>query len=193
LVKEAVNRCKHQGKRFVIFPYSLTVYYLDKYGEIVKGNHRNFYVYDLVLKSLERFEPHGVSRCLKFSDIDDKVEEAIEKTLGSRFVEIYYRPSDYCPDLKKYGFQAYEGESEEVEYTDKNEPDKDKRDPGGFCQSWAMWYADLRLSNPDINRKVLIDVALVYLKDRSNFRRFIRNYSAFGFEIAEKKSSNKWE
>jgi hypothetical protein len=186
LVGDVVKSCKRQGKRFVIFPYSLTGY--KNRGTDPVG-HRNFYVYDLILKSLERFEPHGVNKsCFRFSDIDDKVEEAIRGTLGSQFVMTYYRPEQYCPEDNKYeqlGFQAYEGinRTKEVRYTDPEDPN---RDPRGFCQSWAMWYADLRLSNPDINRGALIEEALEYLKNKKNFVRFIRNYSSFGFELSEK-------
>ncbi len=141
--------------------------------------HANTLVYDSLLKTLERFEPNGstlYSDC--FRDIDPKIEALFKANLGSDYISEYYAPSDFCPI---YSFQALQhSENEFVE-----------GDPSGFCTAWAAWYADLRLLNPNVERKTLVNLALKKLKTQPySFTQFIRNYAEFSQKIETQIQEN---
>ena len=78
----------------------------------------------------------------------------------------YVSPYDYLP---KIGFQLF----------DNYEKNKKKiGDPGGFCALWSIWYVDMRLAHPDIDRKVLVKTLIKTIHNTNNsFKDVIRNYS----------------
>ena len=52
----------------------------------------------------------------------------------------------------------------------------------GFCSVWSCFWIDLRLSNPEIDRENLLDMAIKELKKikkqkKISLTQFIRNYS----------------
>jgi hypothetical protein len=53
-----------------------------------------------------------------------------------------------------------------------------------------MWYADLRLSNPTVNRYDIYNFALDSLEKNSySFTDFIRSYSKFIYDISKYKDT----
>ena len=51
-------------------------------------------------------------------------------------------------------------------------------DPGGFCALWSIWYADMRITYQDLDRKKLFKKMIKYIKSQNiSFRNIIRNYS----------------
>ena len=133
-----IEDCMADKKRFIII--RIGIYFS-------KGAHANLLIYDTVNKSLERFEPHGAYHDYEkiYQNIDKKILQLFKFNLGSSSIKDYYKPIDYCP-MKI--FQALE------KYANK------QGDPGGFCAVWCLWYADLRLANPDLSRDKLVDKAI---------------------------------
>ena len=171
-LKECLDK---PGIRFIIFKFIF---------RCADTAHANFMVYDLKFKSLERFEPHGTTlfsfSCISAS-VDDMILDLFIKNMGKEFIKNYYKPLDFCPKLN---VQAIEG----FELLD------DKGDPGGFCTSWSYFYADLRLSNPEIDRKQLVTNLIYQLTyNEKSFREFIREYSIFLTEIYERVLEAKSE
>lgn len=153
---KAVDKCKG-SKRFVIFPFGFTC--SDGSG------HANYMIYDSKNKSLERFEPYGYkeSDCINAPDLDENIRDMMQKKWEIRE---YYKPLDFIPMI---GVQTIQ----------RNEYNEKKGDPVGFCSVWAAWYADLRLTNPDTPRDILVKKAITELQNRpENFTQFARNYSA---------------
>jgi len=166
-----IKKCIDDKKRFIIIRIAIYFSY---------GAHANLLIYDTVNKTLERFEPHGSYHDYEttYTDLDDKIIKLFKDNLGKDSVKQYYKPLDYCPTVI---FQALEKTS------------KKEGDPGGFCAVWCLWYADLRLANPDLSREKLIDKAIDRIKNEGgDFRQFIRNYSNFIAELRKKlkKSSD---
>jgi glutaredoxin 3 len=169
------NKC--QGtKRFIVLPFGYTCKNIS---------HANYLIYDSKTKCLERFEPNGnVTKlvhnkskdkdCLLF-DVDKEIKKLITEKMGKDFIKEYYKPIDYLPDLCVQALQ-------ELEITEMK-----STDPVGFCAAWSAWYTDLRLSNPDIDRKTLINYAINNIKSYSDsFTSFIRNYSEYLYKLAKK-------
>ena len=159
-------------KRFFIIPLTI---------QKVKGNktesHANFLIYDSKEKSMERFEPLGERHELK-----ERHDNAIFKLFktylnqdGIPRLLNYYPPVLFCP---KIGPQQL----------DRLEKDNIKAgDPVGFCVAWCIWYVNLRLSNPDIDRRDVLEQGIKIIDTKFNsFRNFIRSYAQFLSEYSKK-------
>nr|QBK84536.1 MAG: protein of unknown function DUF917 [Pithovirus LCDPAC01] len=158
-----INECK--SKRFVIFPLTLRNY-ID--GEFNRA-HLNFLVYDRKAKELERFEPHGYSNVSDATNLfDETFPEQFKKHIGKESLTKYYSPEKFCYLTQ---FQGIEQEGK-----------KAKGDPVGFCAAWSLWWGDVRLSNPNIPRRHLIEYAHMGIID---FKKFIRSYAEYIYRIFE--------
>ena len=90
-----------------------------------------------------------------------------------------YSPLDFCPYMVFQRIQAMEGQ-------------KKATDPGGFCAAWVVWYADIRMSNPNKNRKQTIKMALDQMTaNQESFTEFIRSYAEFIVQIGIKLKDSK--
>lgn len=159
---------KCSQRRFVILPFGFTC---------KTSGHANWLLYDKKTKSLERFETFGEvdddPSCLNPKGLDNKIRKLFEDNLGKDYIKNYYKPSDYLPNR---GFQAIQ--------EDENEMHRD--DPVGFCSLWSAWYIDLRVSNPNVDRKQLVKIAMKKLKTMPiSFTQFIRNYAEFIVQVSQ--------
>lgn len=153
-----IKKCETIGG-FIIIPLAI---------ELHNGNHANYIIYDIDKKQVERFEPngaenpHGLNYNMLF--LDNLLEKKF-KTINENIV--YVRPTDYLP---KIGFQF-------LEIAEKHKYKK-IGDPGGFCAAWTVWYVDMRLTNPEIPRKILVQQIILKIKKFNySFKNIIRNYS----------------
>jgi glutaredoxin len=163
---QSFNRCKNSSKRFIVYPFGFTCNNIS---------HSNYLLYDRKTKTMERFEPHGNVnlvadeeniKCLN-SPVDFEILKLFEKHMGTDFIKRYYKPLEYTPEI---GYQTIQESEKEMK----------ESDPEGFCSAWCVWYIDLRLSNPDIDRKELIELSIKELKKHpQSLTKFIRNYSNF--------------
>ena len=155
---QAFKKCEKTSKRFIIFP--LTIEWKKN-----QGSHANFMIYDKKLKTLERFEPYGD---LPSPQLDKTLKDTFVKKIGPDFLKKYYPPPAFCPDES---FQELQEKEQKIVSSDRLP---------GFCQAWSSWYADLRLSNPEIPPKELVDLAFKKIKkDKRSFTDFIRSYADF--------------
>ena len=68
----------------------------------------------------------------------------------------YITPNDFLP---KIGFQNL----------DSQETYKKIADPQGFCAIWTIWYVDIRLTYPDIDRDKLVSNIIMNIKKQIFF------------------------
>ncbi len=154
------------SKRYVVLPFG--------YNCSDNSGHANYLLYDKLEKTLERIEPYGFvnTKCLNSIDLDLKIKQLFERNLGKEFIKKYIKPTEFLP---RRAFQSIQEDEKEMT----------KDDPVGFCSIWSMWYIDLRLSNPGIDRKILVKFAMKKLKSLPiSFTQFIRNYAHWIFEIS---------
>lgn len=144
--------------------------------ELNNESHANYIIYDALRNELERFEPHGARAPVKFNYNSN----LLDATLIKKFTELIpsvkmISPNNYLP---KIGYQVLDS-SENNQY-------RNIGDPGGFCALWSLWYADMRLTYPDIPRKKLIDKSIETIRQKGySFKTLIRNYSAKIVEIRD--------
>jgi ankyrin repeat protein len=155
---DTFNKCIKKNKRFIIIPVGI---------EMKNGNHANYIIYDSKINEIERFEPHGTTGPIGLNYRPELLDDVLEKKFKQINKDVkYIRPSAYLP---KIGFQLF----------DNNEKNNKKiGDPGGFCALWSMWYVDMRLTYPDIDRKTLVkNLIKTITTTNSSFKDVIRNYS----------------
>lgn len=144
--------------RFIIIPLGI---------ELEEGSHANYLIFDKKTYEMERFEPYGSSSPYKFN-YNSKL---LDNVLTFKFNEIdtsiqYISPDKYLPKIGFQYFDAYEAKTQKI------------GDPGGFCALWSIWYTDMRLSYPDIDRVSLVNKLLKEIKRKNiSFKNLIRNYS----------------
>jgi len=151
---------KNLNKRFLIIPIGI---------EIDIGNHSNILIYDTKLKLVERFEPNGSNSPYGYYYNSSKLDELLKYKLRKYISDFdYISPKEYLP---KIGLQIYE-----------NLEEKKKKigDPGGYCSSWSLWYANMVISYPDIPRHKLTNKLIYTIKKKQisfkdNIRAFTKN------------------
>jgi hypothetical protein len=162
---EFFKHLRHSSnKRFIIFPFGFTCK--------SSGGHATYLIYDIKNKILERFDSLGdaSSNCLRAKNVDIKIKKLFEDKIG---INKYLKP------FTKYKiFQELQDEENESLPTDPTY---------GFCSVWAIFWSDIRLSNPDIDRDLLIKLTLNELsRNTESLTKFIRNYSAIIVEFGKK-------
>ena len=161
-----IQECINMKKRFIILPLTIVPPSCD-----VGNSHSNIILFDTNKKTVERFETYGGKILFGdkyFNNFDNLFEKKIIKHIKYK----YLRPKDICP-LK--GFQLLEEDNISLGLASKR-----KGDPFGFCAAWSFWYADLRMTYPDIEQKKLQQKAIsIIQKNPTTFRKFIRNYAQF--------------
>ena len=154
---EKINECKSKNSNFIIIPLGI---------EMKEGSHANYIIYDLINKTVERFEPNGSTTPIGLNYDPDLLDEILESKFKSIDENIkYLSPKDYLP---KIGFQMMDI------------IDKQKRigDPGGFCALWSIWYIDMRMIYKDVPPKKIVDILINSIKKQNiSVKNMIRNYA----------------
>jgi hypothetical protein len=117
---------------------------------------------------MERFEPYGSNFPPGFNYNPNILDHHLERLFSNYFTNlIYYKPLSY---EEKVGFQLLDT----IEYS----REKNIGDPGGFCGAWSLWYIEMRISNPDIEKGQLINKLINYIRTKMvSFRSIIRNFT----------------
>jgi hypothetical protein len=135
------------------------------------GSHANILFWDIVKKTVERFEPNGSNFPLGLNYNPELLDNLIESKL-KQFDDniIYYPPYNFLPPI---GFQTLEN----------LETDKCKKigDPNGFCAVWCIWWVYQRMLNIDNSSLELKNIAEEMIRiikyDNMSFKTIIRNFS----------------
>ena len=172
--KNMILNAKNSGKRFTIIP--LIIRWTCEYEF---DGHANIIIFDFKKNIVERFEPYGYIS--SFTSDELKVSKEFNKRMLSIInrMNLGLKYNDPFKLVEKGPQFLEERQAKIKKIMYKNS------DPEGFCGAWSLWYADLRLSNLDIDSKELIERAINSLNDNQknketkNIREFIRNYSLF--------------
>lgn len=157
-----INNCK---KQFYAIP--MVIVWEDK------SLHFNIIIIDMIKEEVEIFEPYGetpssAENILKIRRLSDKFVKGLHEygNVISKNVKLVPTTS-FCPE------QSFQVRNE-------NYGSIRTDDPRGFCVVWGLWYLNMRLKYPDIEKKDLVDKALREMTNKKKgYRRFIRNYSQF--------------
>lgn len=155
-LKNVINKCKEQGKKFLLIPLILR--------DIKPTSHANYLVLNLETNKLERYEPHG-GRILG--------EEHNPIALNNLLSEFSKKISDaeyFPPPITCSGTQSFEGMIQRIGTAETI--------IGGYCSIWSTYYAELRISNPTLSMEDIYDLALQKANGNwANLRKIIKEYS----------------
>ena len=172
---KTVKNCLDSDADFIILPLTLGCKY--------SSWHANILIYDKRSKELERFEPNGYiieSQCYNPVGLNNKIKDLFNNNVKKDMIKTVYEPQDFCP---YFGFQR-------IQAVEKGE--KKDTDPYGFCAAWTMWYADVRLANPNKSRDKVIELAMEKIKSNpDSFTSFIRSYAEFLVQTGGKLESSE--
>jgi len=165
---QAIKQCK---KRFVtifipLLPGEMTPQGPKKF--LKEGGHANMIIVDKKRKEAERYEPHGKKHWKTYNTfgLDIALLEFFEK-LGFKYIA----PTEFCPPKSHQMLEGLEKMSKGI---------KISGEPGGYCVAWSYWYADLRLTYPDMPRQLLIHKSIKELrKNPLTFTQYIANFASF--------------
>lgn len=162
-----LSRAINSDYRFVVMRVTLIV---DK-----SLSHANLVIYDKKSNRLVRFEPYGDWEFLDCYYLDNKLVNMFKKAISDksrRSTMKYVRPENY---LNRTKFQTLSlGDHYEF---------KNLGDPEGYCLAWCYWFLELKLKNPDMNEKTLVENALDEIikiakpNDDNPLLNYIRNYA----------------
>lgn len=139
-------------------PARYVIFNIDLSHKDIKESHANALIYDKDKRELERFEPHGGAYDMfEQTKLDEAIIAFFDGHIGS-----YLPPLLTCP----IGLQD----------DDDDEINPGAKDLGGNCAVWALYYMELRLSNPLVSKNDVIKAALDAIKKRGSFRMFINAY-----------------
>jgi ankyrin repeat protein len=156
-----VNNFLKSKHRFLIIPLGI---------EINIGSHANILIYDKKFNEIERFEPNGNNISNNYFYYNYNLLDIL---LENKFIDIipnckYIRPNDFLPNI---GFQQFESLLKKKHFK--------IGDPGGFCATWSIWYADMRIKYSDIPRNILVLNLISKFREKNiSFKNFIRNYTS---------------
>lgn len=144
--------------------------------------HANVILFDKNDLTYRRFEPYGTSVVADIDELDKQILSMIYKYVNSKknqekSIEKQkkikcYRPQDY---LELTRFQSISN--------DNHNDNKITGDPMGFCLAWCIWYIEIKVKNPTLSEKELIQKAsskifASYCDSYSPYNDFIRDYAA---------------
>jgi hypothetical protein len=147
--------------------------------------HFNILIFDTKTKTVERFEPYGLNVSKLPEKMSQSMETALEEGLARRFGYTYISPVQFCPASGP----QFIGEGRETDIRAGDIPMSGE----SFCGAWSLWWADLRLGFPRVDRKLLLEEAIAelsrYPKGKydpvaSAFRNFMVGYSNFFVKTA---------
>jgi hypothetical protein len=151
-----INAERRKGeKRFVFI--CLGIMYIT-----TRTWHANSLICDFKNMTIERFEPYGNS-CEIDSEMDNILEEELTWSTGLKYV----KSCDYLPYA---GFQSISDEN--------NYGNQKPGDFGGFCLAWSLWYVEMRMKNPNVEPKILVEKLINKINNLDiKFSEYIRNYA----------------
>ena len=172
---KTLTQCIKKGEETIIIP-------LNYYKKQSSG-HSNMLIYRRRTNVIEHFEPHGGEyRGDTGGQINiDKIMNFLIRIFNAELKKqnlpevTYIEATNVCPYLN--GLQALESSSLLK---------KSKGEPGGYCSTWSMFFAELCLKNPDKSSKEILENIYNYLATKENadnyLKKVIRGYSGYVVE-----------
>jgi len=168
-----VHKC--ENKRFLLIPIQIKT----RVDAKCRG-HQNLILLDRINKTAERFEPHGTPSASfqKKSSLDLFNHRLKEFFLALGY--IYLEPAYLCPAL-----------GPQIKQEREHRKGKVKGKITGFCVAWTFWYADLRMTYPDILQPDLIVAALEAIEASPvTLTEYIISYASFFENITKEHINN---
>lgn len=170
-VTEKIMKCMKGKSRFIIITLNVTRV-VETNGKFGGKPHANILIYDKKNSTLERYEPHGPG----YNFIEKKAARLMDADILEYFKDIgliknekdYFPPLSFCPNWDKW---------QEGSVGHQMLQNLESKEFSGSCATWAMWYVDERLENPNRSRDKIIQESIEEMqKSSKGFTKFIKKY-----------------
>jgi hypothetical protein len=169
-VKQFIKNC---DKPIVAVPVHLTVEWTKGPNGVVEyhdSQHANILIIDRKRKTIEIFEPHGVSTMF-----ENRMYNAIEK-----MDKVWHA---FGP--KTFTVTTSEAMCPAIKFNTNNGPQAASIDDNGSCTLWSLWFLHVRLQNPHMSGKEAQEHALESILSKANnkeevsiaLKRFISGFA----------------
>lgn len=162
-VEEKLYECEESGKRFIIINLHLN-------NNIENHAHSNILILDTEQKIMERFETYGKIPNMSLFEgpmfDEDDIDERIKRIIADPLEYTYIKPLDFCP-IRSF---------QEIQETDEHGLQN-------MCQAWTIWYADMRLRYPDMDRQKLVDKLLKIKDKKGGLNQHIKGFIQFFIDV----------
>lgn len=161
------KKCYDKGSDMVIIPL--------RFSTGPRSRHANFLLFKRGPRIIEHFEPYGkkIRQALFVNKSINFFVDEINKLID---VPIRYSPvEESCHEI---GVQYQE---EDIEAQPK-----EVLEGGGYCVIWSMFFAELSLTNPELNLKELTDIIYSINTPGLYMRDIARGYVYFFYEKMDK-------
>ena len=144
--------------------------------------HANIIIYDKQRNTIVRFEPYGDWDLLDSYWLDKMLMSLFKKSINEeRHKSLkYIRPTDY---LNKTKFQSAS--------LGDNPKNKNMGDPDGYCLAWCYWFIELKMLNPDVEERSLVENALrdiIKLSNENDNNPLLTHIRSYGKHLDNEKN-----
>ncbi len=163
VTKKDLKQCDNPKIRYVII-----LFRFQQYGGKNTFAHFNVLIYDKKKNTVERFDPF-IGHVF-YTDLDRFIDNKLMPDILKKIL----------PKAKYLSSVEFPVGVQQIQMM--TQPKKAKKEPKGYCAAWSLFYADLRLTYPDIPREKLIRTFLKHSFDEDvidNLTGFIKGYSQF--------------
>jgi len=132
-----------------------------------EGKHANPIIIDKVHRTVERIEVNAPFMDYRYGYND--------KTLDEQLLE-FFEKDEHLKDYRLKYIPALATCPFALHRTEFSEPSFEVADIGGRCAEWTLFYIELRVSNPSIERDKLYSYALETIKKLGSAKHFIHGF-----------------
>lgn len=192
-IKIKIENCEKKSKHIVF----LNLFLISTYGDKIIYQHSNIIIFNLLLKTIERFDPHGGSTFLK--ERGNRSEQEEQSTLRVRNLKRLYK-QELIDEILKDKFKIIFPDYKYLNLYDTCPyigPQIYADAFNGLCMSWSLMYFVLRVINPDvkqseINKMMIKGTKKEVLDKILRFNKFVIEYlkNAKNLENKENKENN---
>lgn len=132
------------------------------------SNHANILLYDIVNRTIERFDPYGIVPYTNNVGLDNFLKKLFKEFMP----HVKFWGVDDIFGENRISFQTFSDETNNMNYVEN--------DPIGFCVAWCIWYAEMRALNLLIRPNILVEKTVKKINSfDGKFKDYIRNYSNY--------------
>ncbi len=170
-VTERIMKCMKGKSRFIILTLNIQRI-IEQNGKVGGKAHANILIYDKKKSTLERYEPQGPG----YTFLQKKTSKLVDVDIVEYFMDIglikskddYYEPIKFCPKWDKW---------QEGKVGHQMLQNLESKEFSKSCATWAMWYVDERLEDPNRSRESIIQDSIEEMQSSSKgFTKFIKKY-----------------
>lgn len=168
-----LGRAISSEKRYVIINVSLVT---SDSGSF----HANIVIYDKIKNTVTRFEPYGDWELADPYNLNLLIIDLFKKGLKLVGRKQKFRFIHSGEFLNKTKFQSASLGDDVY--------NQNVGDPEGYCLAWCFWFIELKMLNPDLNDKTLVESGLAEIMKGESENQLLNYIRKYGKQLDQEKN-----